>query len=210
MWSATATVGVIGGMQSDLALEALDGGDDDRWQLRGSSVQASVHGVREWVRLPEFEAQACLVSGELAGEPVAWPGVRARRAHPGRIDSLRQVLAWFDSQRAVVLDAARPRGPHGHERDHVHAAILRPDLTTAVQEGRLSTTYDGEGRPLRVGLELWLANEQEHPYPHRLAGEVLEGCVEVSADEHDLQLAPLQTHYAGDLGHGVLILARPR
>jgi len=42
-----------------------------------------------------------------------------------------------------------------------------------VDEPRLSTTYDEDGRQLRASLELWVGEEDD--YPRRAAGEVLCG-----------------------------------
>ena len=43
----------------------------------------------------------------------------------------------------------------------------------AIEDGRLSTTYDDDGHTRRAGLELWPAGEEE--WPRRGAGEVLCG-----------------------------------
>src|SRR3546814_15217706 len=42
-----------------------------------------------------------------------------------------------------------------------------------IDDPRLSTTYDGEGRQRNAGLELFIDKDDE--YPHRAAGEVICG-----------------------------------
>lgn len=218
MWSAGSTAGVIatgGDAAPGQGRFALAIGTQDEWRLEGDGVDAVVSGVRGWVQAGDLRSQACLVSGALGGEQVQLPGVRALRPQPERVHSLRQVLAWFGAERAVALDAARHEGSRGHERDRVSAAILRADLEAAVQDARLSTTYDAAGLALRVGLELWLADEQEHPFAHRLAGEACQPGQSASAHSFvvveqglTLDMSPLLTHYAGAHGSGVMILAR--
>jgi hypothetical protein len=89
-----------------------------------------------------------------------------------RIAETRAVSAWPDEGFALALSAIRPVGAeHGHAP--IWAALLDRAGTLEVVEPRLSTTYDGEGRQRRAGLELWLDDEDGHP--HRGSGEVLCG-----------------------------------
>ena len=53
------------------------------------------------------------------------------------------------------------------ERHLLSAGELLP-----VEDARLSTIYDGEGRPRRASLELWLPGED---FPRRAFGEVTAG-----------------------------------
>lgn len=123
--------------------------------------------------------QLCAVSGTVrAGGRVTEVNCRGQRGHSwgepdwGRIDSTRTVSAWPDDGFALALSSVRPAGgDHGHEP--VWAALLDRAGTLPVEDPRLSTTYDGEGRQRRAGLELWLDDEEGHP--HRGSGEVLCG-----------------------------------
>ena len=90
-----------------------------------------------------------------------------------RMDAVRTVGAWLGEDRAVGLQAVRPSGAPGHEQDAVSAWLLGEEGALAVDEARLSTTYDDEGRQRRAGLELWERDDSE--YPHRMAGEVVCG-----------------------------------
>jgi hypothetical protein len=72
----------------------------------------------------------------------------------------------------VALTSIRPAGADDHAREATWAAVWEPDRVLAVEDGRLSTTYDAEGHTRRAGLELWT---QDGEWPHRGSGEVLCG-----------------------------------
>jgi hypothetical protein len=85
------------------------------------------------------------------------------------------VGAWLDDDLAVSLTAIRPAGATHHDQEKVAATILDRDVdsdqprATAVLEPRLSTTYDGDGRQIAAGLELFV---DEDGVPRRAAGEL--------------------------------------
>jgi hypothetical protein len=91
------------------------------------------------------------------------------------IESVRSLSAWLGPEAAVFALAVRPRGADGHADDAVTAVVAEgygDDAHLAdVTEVRLSTTYDAEGRERRVGLELFVSDEDE--FPRRAAGEAL-------------------------------------
>ncbi len=60
-----------------------------------------------------------------------------------------------------------------HADEPVWAALLGPDGAAPIGDPRLSTTYDGDGRQRRAGLELWVDDDDE--FPARGSGEVLCG-----------------------------------
>jgi hypothetical protein len=123
--------------------------------------------------------QLCAVTGTVhAGGRVTEVRCLGQRGHAwgepdwSTIEETRTVSAWPEEGFALALSAVRPEGvDHGHEP--VWAALLDRAGTLQVEEPRLSTTYDGEGRQRRAGLELWLDEEEGHP--HRGSGEVLCG-----------------------------------
>ena len=119
-----------------------------------------VHGtVRVGNRVREVE---CLGQrGHAWGEP-DWE----------RIDATRSVAAWLGNGSGLALTAIRPADAGDHAAEPVWAALLDPGGAVAVQEPRLSTTFDGDGRQRRAGLELWVDGDE---YPRRGAGEVLCG-----------------------------------
>jgi hypothetical protein len=102
-----------------------------------------------------------------------------------RIALARTVGAWIDADHAVSLTAIRPAGKKlTHADEAIAAAVFVPAgsngdggadalaVALAVEDPRLSTTTDGEGRQRRAGLELWIDPDG---YPVRAAGEVLCG-----------------------------------
>jgi hypothetical protein len=123
--------------------------------------------------------QLCAVSGTVrAGGRVTEVRCLGQRGHAwgepdwSRIAETRTVSAWPEEGFALALSAVRPVGAD-HGREPVWAALLDRRGTLQVEEPRLSTTYDGDGRQRRAGLELWLDEEEGHP--HRGSGEVLCG-----------------------------------
>jgi hypothetical protein len=123
--------------------------------------------------------QLCAVAGTVrAGGRVFEISCLGQRGHSwgspdwGEITEARTVSAWPDEGFAMALSAIRPAGgTHGDEP--VWAALLDRAGTLEVQAPRLSTTYDGDGRQRRAGVELWLGDEDGHA--HRGSGEVLCG-----------------------------------
>jgi hypothetical protein len=90
-----------------------------------------------------------------------------------RIELARTVAAWMGDDLAVSLTAIRRAGKHDHAHEAVAATILARDgdgepVALTVDDPRLSTTYDVEGRQRHAGLELWVDDE----WPRRAAGEV--------------------------------------
>jgi hypothetical protein len=90
-----------------------------------------------------------------------------------RMEATRTVSAWLDDGTGVTLSAIRPAGAAGHEQEATWAALLGAAGALPVGDPRLSTTYDGEGRQTRAGLELWVGDDDA--YPRRAAGEVICG-----------------------------------
>lgn len=91
----------------------------------------------------------------------------------GQIELARSVSAWLDEQEGgLTLSAVRPVGARGHDSEAVAAVLWRgePPVAVAVQDARLSTTYDPAGHHRRAGLELWLGEEDE--FPLRGAGQL--------------------------------------
>jgi len=90
-----------------------------------------------------------------------------------RLALARTVALWREDGEGVALAAVRPDGAAGHEDELVSAALLGPEAARPIDDARLSTTLDGEGRQRRAGLELWVG--EEDPVPLRAAGEAVGG-----------------------------------
>jgi hypothetical protein len=94
-----------------------------------------------------------------------------------KIRMARTLSAWFDDGVAVTAVAVRPAKGKSHADEQLAVTILEAGadgepVVTPVPEPLLSTTYDGEGRQRRAGLELYPDPEG---YARRLAGEVVCG-----------------------------------
>jgi hypothetical protein len=78
----------------------------------------------------------------------------------------------LDRENAVFLSARRPRDAPGHGDERVTAVVIAGAKAHAVEDARLSTIYDRDGRQRTAGLELWLPGED---YPRRATGSVQAG-----------------------------------
>jgi hypothetical protein len=119
--------------------------------------------------------QICRVQGSVRGHEVRCLGQRGHTwGEPDweRIDSTRSLAAWLEDGSGVVLTTVRPAGSSGHEPEAAWAALLDAAGSLRVDEPRLSTTYDEDGRQRRAGLELRVG---EDGYPRHATGEVVCG-----------------------------------
>lgn len=171
----------------------------ERWRLEWDGDQQGVALDLEAVSAPaELTAedpvtqaggmagygQLIRVSGTVTvlGETVRVDGLGQRDRAWGvadwdRLELTRTVSAWFGADRGgVLLQAMRPEGA-SHDGEAVWAHVVRGGEPAVVEDPRLSTTYDGDGHQRRVGLELWLADDEDPDLVHvtRAAGEVLCG-----------------------------------
>ena len=115
------------------------------------------------------------VRGEAAGRAVDCLGTLAETETAPRwdeLDALRSVSAIVDEEHALLALARRPRGALGHGEERVGAVLIDEGRLLEVDEARLSTVYDGDGRQRSAGLELWLHGEE---YPRRGSGVVVAG-----------------------------------
>jgi len=90
-----------------------------------------------------------------------------------RIELARTLSAWMGADSAVMLAAARPARARGHGEEAVAAWLVDGGEPCAVDEPRLSTSYDGALRQQRAGLELWVGEESE--FARRASGKVVCG-----------------------------------
>ena len=90
-----------------------------------------------------------------------------------KIELARAVSAWLADDRALTLTTVRPAKAKGHLDEAVSGFMFEGGEAVEIADPRLSTTYDGEQRQRRAGLELWMTEEGD--YARRVAGEVLCG-----------------------------------
>lgn len=92
--------------------------------------------------------------------------------HWQELDATRYVCVLFDTRNAVLAFARRPAGSHGHGEELVVGHLWSDGQSKSVEDMRLSTIYDGEGRPRQASMELWLPGED---FPRRAFGTVTAG-----------------------------------
>lgn len=140
----------------------------DRFELRFEPVAAAA-------RLSGLSTALCTVTGVVGGTRVDCLGTATETLEPpewSELDAVRGVTAVFGPDRAVFVLARRPHGVIGHGHELVEAAILIDGEIAEVEDARLSTVYDGDGRQRNAGLELWLPDED---FPRRVSGTVQAG-----------------------------------
>jgi hypothetical protein len=211
----------VGSGENAVSVEAsLDPNDESGgWRLHGYGLELNVSAAVEDAQdlRGDFDA-VCRVHGGMTVEAVEHDvdclGRLAVHAGTGDLDkfeSVRDVSAWFDPTHGLSLVALRPRKSRGQESDVVSAVALDPEGQLAIDDPRLSTTYSADGRPLRVGLELWLSagdDEEEEQYPRRAGGETLGAAATGRLGRFDVlaQFVRWDSRY-GD-GAGVYLLAQ--
>src|SRR5439155_21564388 len=99
----------------------------------------------------------------------------------------------------LVALARRPAGAQGHGEELVVAQLLSGGELLAVEDARLSTTYDGEGRPRQAGFELWLPGED---FPRRAFGSVKAGA-SLALEGLDVHAAPMDWRMENHRGAGL-------
>jgi hypothetical protein len=154
---------------------------DDRFslELEPVSPEADLGGV---------VARLCRVTGDVGGTHVDCVGTIAEsKAAPAwdELDAMRSISALGDAENAVLALARRPRGALGHGQERVTAWLLEAGSLMAVEDARISTVYDGDGRQRSAGLELWLPGEE---FPRRVSGAAIAGS--------SLELEGLNVHIA--------------
>jgi hypothetical protein len=187
-WDALALAGLRTRVVAALArwevsFEA-EGGDGFRLDFEAAGDPAELGGADPVARLGGMAGydQPCRVRGTVrAGgreRRVEALGQRSRAwGDPDwkRIELARCVAAWTDAGPSATLSAVRPTGARHHAEEEVWAALWEPGGLLPIDEGRLSTTYDADGRMRRAGLELWPVEDGDEGWARRGAGEVICG-----------------------------------
>jgi hypothetical protein len=122
------------------------------------------------------------------------------------IELIRVLSARLEDGRLLGVVALRPAGAEGHGQEVVAAAMVNAEGEVgSFAEALLSVEYDAEGKPRRVGLELY---REEGSIPLRVAGDVtaVEDVVDGSAQRTSAALA---IRAAGSPGRARLDLLKP-
>ncbi len=146
------------------------------WTARsGERLLLEFNPVSVAARLDGSSIRLCRVGGSVNGTRVDCLGTitEVESAPPwSELDALRSISALFDDETAIFALAERRRGARSHGEEHVIATLLRGGELMPVEEARLSTVYDGDGRQRTAGLELWLPEED---FPRRASGSAEAG-----------------------------------
>jgi hypothetical protein len=123
---------------------------------------------------------------------------------PKQVTVLRVVCASFEDGRLLALAATRPARAVGHDEDSVRAALVDPEGSVVrMAEALLSTEYDSEGRPARIGLELYVDPDAT---PLRVAADRDEAAARGSGGD---RATPFSFRMEGVAGAGRLELVTP-
>ena len=148
----------------------------DRFTARlGSDLDLTLEPVAESARLPGSESWLCSVTGTVGGAQIDCLGTATETTEApawAELDAIRAVSAVLDGENAVFLYARRPRDAAGHGQERVSAVVIAGGQALDVEDARLSTVYDRDGRQRTAGLELWLPGED---YPRRASGSAQAG-----------------------------------
>jgi hypothetical protein len=131
--------------------------------------------ISEEADLGGVVARTCRVTGDVGPARVECLGTMSETRQPPaweELDALRSISALLDEEHAVLALARRPRGAHGHGEELITAVMLEAGEQRSVEDARISTVYDGDGRQRSAGLELWLPGED---FPRRGSGSAVAG-----------------------------------
>jgi hypothetical protein len=149
---------------------------EEGWRAAcGEDLELSFARSSQPFDLGGTSAALCRVSGRAGGGSIECLGTAGETTEPpawSELDALRTVSAVFDEENAVLAVARRPRGALGHGQELIRAHLLAAGEPLTVENARISTVYDGEGRQRSAGLELWLPEED---FPRRASGRVRAG-----------------------------------
>ncbi|MEA2482588.1 MAG: hypothetical protein QOC55_535 [Thermoleophilaceae bacterium] len=154
--------------------------------------------VADPVELGGMRAYLCAVQGE----QIDGLGVVSEIRDAPRwadLDATRYVSALLDQDNAVLAFARRPAGSLGHGEEMVVAHLWSDGELKGVEDARVSTIYDGEGRPRQASMELWLPGED---FPRRAFGKVTAGA-SLALEGLDVHAAVMTWSMEGREGAGL-------
>ena len=169
-------------------------------------LDLSFEPLAEKAALPGSENWVCAVTGTAEGREIDCLGTATVTSEPpawAELDALRAVSAVLDRENAVFLSARRPRNALGHGEERIDAVVISAGEARDVEDARLSTVYDANGRQRTAGLELWLPGED---YPRRGSGTAQAGASIVLGGVR-VDAAVFEWHLDGRTGAGAYELA---
>jgi hypothetical protein len=219
--SGVATVFAEGqlaaGAEDAGGIEVEETEPSQRWHVTftgdGAGFDLNFAALGEPAESGAGDDRLCRVTGTVTAqgqtEPIECLGQRggAGSGPPEQGSLLRWVGAWLGEDEAIFARAQRSAGaqPDAEELS-VFLVEGEPPVAVAVADPRLSTAYDGEGRHVRAGFELWV--DEEDDYARRAAGEVV-CATSLAFAGHRLDCAFLRWRMHGREGAGVYDILRP-
>jgi hypothetical protein len=150
--------------------------EGERWRASvEDGFEVELEPVAEPVSLAGATTRLCRATGTAGGRMIEGLGTVTETHEPPaweELDAIRGISAIFDEGHAILAVARRPRGALAHGEEQVEAVLLDDGELRSVEDARLSTVYDGEGRQRSCGFELWLPGED---FPRRAFGTVVGG-----------------------------------
>ena len=181
--------------------------DGDAFRARSAGhFELSFEPLSDEARLPGSTSWLCAVTGTADGRPIDCLGTATQTTEPPHwadLDLIRAISAVLDRENAVFLTARRPRDVPGHGDERVDAVIVSGGQTLDVEDARLSTVYDRDGRQRTAGLELWLPGED---FARRASGTAQAGASIVLGGVR-VDAAVFQWQMEGRTGAGAYELA---
>jgi hypothetical protein len=172
---------------------------EDSWNAKLPGDRAlTFTRVADAVELGGMRANLCSV----AGDGIDGLGVIAEIHDAPRwsdLSATRYLTALCSPGHALIAHARRPASAQGHGEEMVIAHLWSDGELRGVEDARLSTIYDGEGRPRRASLELWLPGED---FPRRAFGTVTAGA-SLALEGLDVHAAAMSWKLEGQQGAGL-------
>lgn len=206
-----AMVSTLSGAGPELAPARLDA-DGSRWTVNAPGLTLDLEPLEAPTATADAERRigACRVTGAATIDggrrELAAGGIRLSHATADTAGSLRLFGGWFAGGAGLGLLAVRAPGAT-HDRDSV-SVIAVGEEHPEVLDPRLSTTYDADGVPRRIGIELWLADEPEgeQQWARHAAGAVTGSAVTGGGALASLRAQALTCSSRGQTGAGVFLL----
>ena len=167
----------LGGLRDDgrRAAARVDGRDGRRAPRLRPALRGARPARRVAATTPVARPAGWPATSSCAASPArcAPAGARARSAASASagtagasrtgagIEAARTIAAWPEAGSGVALSARAARRARAHADEPVWAALLDDGgHASRVDDPRLSTTYDADGRQRRAGLELWVDDDE--------------------------------------------------
>jgi hypothetical protein len=173
----------------------------ETYRVGGEDLELTLEPASEPIELDGSSVRLCRATGRVGEARIDGLGTATETRRPPaweELDALRALSAIFDERHAVLVLARRPRGAVGHGDELVSAALIADEEVRSVENARLSTVYDGEGRQRNAGLELWLPGED---FPRRASGSVSAGA-SLTLEGLRVNAAVFDWHMEGRAGAG--------